>query len=226
MTDIYLRDLFRLVLRKWWIIFICVAVLSAASYIWTNYFVVPTYTASTTLYVGKNPNRFGIQSDDLYLGMDLINDYREIAKSRSVVNKVIEELGLDIKTEDMAKKIKVNQPEMTRVIEISATDPDPQMAMNITDTMAEVFRRKVIEIMQLENVQIIDKAELPTYPTSPNKMINYLVGVVMGLVSGVALIFVIDYIDDTIKTPEDVQKYTGLPVIGIIPVLTEKGRRP
>ena len=111
--------------------------------------------------------------------MDLINDYREIAKSRSVVNKVIEELGLDIKTEDMAKKIKVNQPEMTRVIEISATDPDPQMAMNITDTMAEVFRRKVIEIMQLENVQIIDKAELPTYPTSPNKMINYLVGVVM-----------------------------------------------
>ena len=59
--------------------------------------------------------------------------------------------------------------------------------------------------MQLENVQIIDKAELPTYPTSPNKMINYLVGVVMGLVSGVALIFVIDYIDDTIKTPEDVR---------------------
>ena len=225
MTDISIRDLFRLLLRKWWIIFICVAVFGTASYIWTNYYVVPMYSASTTLYVGKNTNQIGIQSDDLYLGMDLILDYREIAQSRLVVNEVIKELGLDIDDEEMAKRIKVNRREMTRVIEISVKDSDPQMAMDITNKLAEVFKRKVVEIMQLQNVQRIDKAELPVLPVSPSKMINYLVGVVAGLAVSVGLIFTRYYIDDTIKTPEDVQKYIGLPVIGTIPVFDQKGRR-
>ncbi len=225
MVEIAVKDLFRILLKRCWIIFICIIFFGAASYIWTNHYVVPMYTASTTLYVGKNTEEFGIQPTDLSLGTNLILDYREIAKSKLVANEIINELGLKMSAGAMAGRISVNQRGMTRIIEISVTDRDPQMAMVIANTAAEVFKRKVVEIMQVENIQIIDRAELPRFPVSPNKRMNYMVGIILGLALGVGLVFLIEFLDDTIKTPEDVQKYTGLSVIGTIPVFHRKGRR-
>lgn len=223
MVEISIKDIFKILLRKWWIIFICVVVFGAAAYTWTNYFVVPMYSANTTLYVGKNTDTVGIQSNDLYLGANLILDYREIAKSKLVAYEVINELGLNMSAGAMASMISVEQRELTRVIQISVSYPDPQMAMDIANKVAEVFQKKVIEIMQLENVQIIDRAELPRFPISPNNRLNYLVGIILGLAIGVGIIFLTEFLDDTIKTPEDVQKHVDLPVIGVIPVFT--GRR-
>lgn len=225
MVEISIRDIIKILLRKWWIVFICVVVFGVASYIWTNNFVVPMYTASTTLYVGKNTDQIGIASTDLNLGSNLIMDYREIAKSKLVAYEVIDELGLRMSAGAMAGRIRVDQRDMTRVIQISVSDPNPQMATDIANTVAEVFKGKVIEIMQVENVQVIDKAELPMFPVSPNKQMNYMVGIVLGLAIGVGIIFLIEFLDDTVKTPEDVQKYTGLTVIGTIPVFQGKGRR-
>lgn len=223
MTDISIKELLKILLRKWWIIFICVVVFGIAAYVWTNYFVTPMYSASTTLYVGKNTETVGIESSDLYLGANLILDYREIAKSKLVAYEVIDELRLKMNAGALANMIRVEQREMTRVIQISVSYPDPQMAMDITNKVAEVFKKKVIDIMQLENVQIIDKAELPGFPISPNNRLNYIVGILLGLAIGVGIIFLIEFLDDTIKTPEDVQKYIDLPVIGVIPVFN--GRR-
>ncbi len=223
MVEISIKDVFKILLRKWWIIFICVVVFGAAAYTWTNYFVVPMYSANTTLYVGKNTDTVGIQSNDLYLGANLILDYREIAKSKLVAYEVIDELGLNMSAGAMASMISVEQRELTRVIQISVRYPDPQMAMDIANKVAEVFQKKVIEIMQLENVQIIDRAELPRFPISPNNRLNYMVGIILGLAIGVGIIFLIEFLDDTIKTPEDVQKHVDLPVIGVIPVFN--GRR-
>ncbi len=225
MADISIKDIFSILFRKCWIIFICVVVFGAAAYIWTNYYLVPMYTASTTLYVGKNTDQVGIQSTDLNLGSNLIMDYRELAKSKLVAYEVIDELGLKMSAGAMAGRISVDQRGMTRVIQISVTDPNPQMAMDIANTVAEVFKRKVIEIMQVENVQVIDKAELPMFPVSPNKQMNYMVGIILGLVISIGIIFLIEFLDDTVKTAEDVQKCTGLNVIGTIPVFQGKGRR-
>lgn len=225
MVEISIKDIFKILLMKWWIIFICVVFFGAVAYIWTSNFVVPMYTTSTTLYVGKNTDQIGIESTDLSLGSNLIMDYREIAKSKLVAYEVIDELGLRMSAGAMAGRIRVDQRDMTRVIQISVTDPNPQMAMDIANTVAKVFKRKVTEIMQVENVQVIDKAELPIFPVSPNKQMNYMVGIVVGLAIGVGIILLIEFLDDTIKTPDDVQKYTGLTVIGTIPVFHGKRRR-
>lgn len=225
MEDISYKQLLKKILERWWILLICVLVSFSTAYVWTNNFVVPLYSASTTLYVGKNTDQIGIESSDLNLGSNLILDYREIAKSKLVAYEVIDELGLRMSAGAMAGRIRVDQRDMTRVIQISVSDPNPQMATDIANTVAEVFKGKVIEIMQVENVQVIDKAELPMFPVSPNKQMNYMVGIVLGLAIGVGIIFLIEFLDDTVKTPEDVQKYTGLTVIGTIPVFQGKGRR-
>lgn len=225
MVEISVRDIFKILLRKWWIVIICITLTGVASYIWTNYYTTEMYSASTTLYVGKNTDAVGVQTADLNLGSNLILDYREIAKSRRVAYVVIDELGLKTSARAMSNRISVNQRDMTRVIEISVSDVNPQMAMDITNKVAEVFQSKVKEIMQIENVQIIDKAEMPMYPVSPNKQMNYLLGIIIGLVIGVGIIFLIAFLDDTIKTPDDVQRHVELSVIGAIPAFQKIGRR-
>ena len=168
MTEISIKDIFGMLVRRWWIILVFAVVFGAAVYIRTNFFTVPLCNASTTLYVGKNTDQFGIETADLNLGSSLILDYREIAKSRLVAYEVLDELGLGMSAEEVSDKIMVDQKDTTRVIEITVKDSDPQMAMDIANTVAEVFRRKVADIMQIENVQIIDTADAGAF-VSPRK---------------------------------------------------------
>lgn len=218
MLEINIKDLLRLILRKWWIFAICILVFGSAAYIWTNYFIVPIYSSSTTLYVGKNVDSEGIQTSDLSLGSNLIHDYRELARSKLVAREVINEMGLqNMNPASLAGRIGVSQRGESRVIQISVNDTNPQMAMELTNKVAEVLQKKITEIMQIENVQIIDKAELQPYPISPNKRMNYMIGAILGLFVGMGMILLIIYFDNTVKTPEDVKKHLDLPVIGTIP---------
>jgi capsular polysaccharide biosynthesis protein len=155
----------------------------------------------------------------MMLGTQLVKDYRELVKSRMVSNIVIQELGLkNITTERLAQKITVTSKNDTRVIQISSEDGDPELAMNITNKVADIFKTQVVEIMKVENVQIIDKAEKATHPVRPNKR-NYLaISFILGLALGLFIIFLIEFLDNTIKTPEDVAKHLDIPVIGTIPV--------
>lgn len=216
--EINLKEIFHLVFRKWWLILLCVVVCGSLSFFLTYYYMIPNYRANTTLYVGKNADEKGMTATDLNIGASIVLDYREIAKSRLVASTVISELGLfNISIDELVEKINVEQRTETRVIEISVTDNDPKMAMIITNKVAEVFQRKIVDIMQVENVQVIDKAEVPIEPVSPNKSLNLVIGIVLGCMFGFGFILIIKYLDYTVKTPEDIKKYTGLPVIGTIP---------
>jgi capsular polysaccharide biosynthesis protein len=226
MEELNLKEVFMVLKGKWWVLVICVVVMFSLAYFWTNYYVTPLYSAETTLYVGKNIDQEGLQTTDLNMGTNLIEDYREIAKSRLVAYEVMEELGITgIDADTLAEKIKVVQRGETRVIQISVEDADPRKALEITRTVAEVFRKKVIQIMQLENVQIIDRAEMPLLPVSPQKSRNYMLGIMLGAAIGAGIIFLIYFLDDNIKTPEDIRKCVELPVIGTIPAFRIKGRR-
>lgn len=226
MAEIGLEEMLKLLLRKWWILFICTMAFGGVAYIYNDYYTVPIFSASTTLYVGKNIDQVGIQQSDLYLGSNLIMDYREIAKSKQVAYEVIKELGFsNMSASSMAGRIEVTQRNETRVIQISVTDTNPKKAMDITNKVAEVFQKKVVKIMQVDNVQIIDKAELPIYPINSNKNRDIMIGIILGLAIGVGIVLLIEVLDNNIKTTEDVQKYVDLPVIGTIPVFQNKWRR-
>ena len=93
--------------------------------------------------------------------------------------------------------------------------------MVIANKVAEVFKQKVVELMDVENVQVIDRAEVPISPVKPKKELNIAIATFIGLMTGLGIIFLIEYLDNTIKTPEDIEKHLGLPVIGTIPVFPE-----
>lgn len=216
--ELSFKDIFRLLSEKWWIIFLCIILFGGTSVIYSTHFSEPVYEANTTLYVGKNVDETGVDSSSLYIGEMVVLDYQEIAKSRLVASAVIEDLNLDdITISELSKKISVEQRKETRIIEISVTDTDPERAMIISNKVAEVFREKIIKIMQFENVQIIDTAILPTEPISMSSTMVFLIMLFAGLIIGFLIILMIEYFNNTIRTPEDVKKHLNLPVIGTIP---------
>lgn len=224
MEEIDLKDIFRMLIKRWYIVLISVIVCSAAAAIISLFVLKPVYQSNTTLYIGKNVDgeKTDLAYNDVLLGSQLVKDYREIVKSRLVARQVLDELKLnDITVDDLTAKLSVDLKNDTRVIQISASDNNPEMASNIANKVAEVFITKVVDIMKVENVKVIDKAEVPENPVKPNKKMNVAVGFLLGLMLGFGVIFLIEYFDNTIKTTDDIKKYLDLPVIGTIPVFPE-----
>lgn len=224
MEEIDLKDIFGMLIKRWYIILISVLICTAAAALISLFILKPVYQSNTTLYIGKNLDggKTDLAYNDVLLGSQLVKDYREVVKSRLVANEVMQELKLeDMTIEDFTAKLSVDLKNDTRVIQISATDNNPETAKNIANKVAEVFMVKVVDIMQVENVKVIDTAEVPDKPIKPNKKMNVAIGFILGLMVGFGIVFIIEYFDNTIKTADDIKKYLDLPVIGTIPVFPE-----
>lgn len=210
--------------RLWILIFLPVVAASVSAYL-SLYVMIPVYEANTTLYVinDRGNTQYPLAYEDLIIGEYLVKDYRELAKSRTVTGAVVEELDLKGFTPGMlASMVNVNSKNDTRIIEISVKDTDPARAMDIANKLGEVFKAKVIELMKADNVNIVDPAELPGSPVSPRTTVNIAVAVLAGLMAAAGLAFFIEYMDDSIKSSEDVEKYLKLNVLGAIPALNIK----
>lgn len=226
MSSLDIKELIQLLRKKWWIIAVSAVTCTIIAAFITMYLITPMYKANSTLYVYKHissSDSNDVTYNDLLANSQLVKDYRELVKSRQVADAVISKLGLtDITTEEISKKLSVTNKDETRIIQITATDKDPKQAAKIANTVAEVFQEKAVSIMQVNNVQIIDEATVPKSPYKPNLILNLAIGFILGAVVSCGIIILVDYFDDTIKTPEDVQKYINVPVIGTIPVFPDK----
>ena len=163
-----------------------------------------------------------LQYSDLQISRQLVQTYREIARSRRVLDSVIDNLKLDYSYGQLREKVEVTSVRDTEVIHITVTDPNPRLARRIANQVADSFKAQTEEIMQLESVTILDYAVIPSRPVSPRIPLNIAIALVVGLMVAAGLVFLLEYLDNTVKTPEDVQEYLGLPVLGIIPYVEEE----
>lgn len=220
MEEISLREIF-FILRKHLRLIVLLLTLSIALSATVTFFILDKeYSAFTTLMVGKprdyiNENK--IEYNELLLNQKLVSTYGELIKTRVVSEKVISNLDLSLSYNAFRNKVNVSLVKDTEIIGITVTDTDPSLAAEIANETASVFMETVQEIMKVENVQVIDRAEPSDTPVSPRPMLNIAVSAILGLMLGVFIAFLIEMLDNTIKTPEDVEKHLGLPVIGSIP---------
>ncbi len=218
-------DLYELwqVIAKRWIMIVLLPVLAVAAGTVVSIFVLtPQYQASTTLLVMKPTDTTQILYQDIQVSRQLVDTYREIARSSTVLNKVVGNLQLPYSTNALRNQVDVTSVRNTEIINISATNPDPETARNIANEVARVFMSEVVDIYKVENVSLVDAATTPGGPISPRVQLNVAVALVVGLMAAVGLAFLQEYLDKTIKTPEDVQKHLQIPVLGIIPYVDKK----
>ncbi len=212
------------VLRKRWMIVVVITLIATLTSGVISYFVIkPVYQASTTLIVGKKASESGqaanqmLDNNVLLANQQLAKTYATIAQSRTVEQNVLKDLNLPLTVEGLDSLISVTPVKTTEILEIQVTNQNPELAASIANTMAQEFSKAVIEIKKVDSVSIVDTAVIPDKPIKPKKTLNVLIAFFVGIMASVGLVFLLEYLDNTVKTSSDVEKLLGIPVLGIIP---------
>lgn len=220
-VEIDLRDIFAILINKLAIIVLAAVLGAAVAFTFTKFLISPVYQARTQVLVKSTSltTTDQIKVSDLQSSNYLTKDYMILIKSNPVLDKVIADLGLDMSSSALAGKIHVSSQTDTRILTIAVNDKDPMMAKKIADAVREASKTRIHEVMGMETVENVDEAILPESPISPNTKMNTLIGFMLGFVIAIAVIIIRFMLDDTIKAQEDVEKYLGLSVLGLIPEL-------
>lgn len=221
---ISLKELFT-ILRKRLVMILAITIGAAlVSAIVSFYFITPIYQTSTQILVNqKKQDEKIIQYNEVQTNVQLTNTYKVIVKSPVILDQVKEKLKLDMSTGALNNKINVANEKDSQVIALTVEDKDAKLARDIANTTAEVFKSEIAKIMSVDNVTILSKAEVTEgqSPIKPNKMLNVAIAFVVGLMASVGLAFLLEYLDNTLKKEEDIEKLLGLPVLGVISHIEE-----
>ena len=214
-----LREYFGIIKKRFWIIALITVVGAVISGLISFFVLKPVYETKTTLIVDTNQNEETqtVTGDQFSVSQKLAVTYGEIIKSRTVLEPVINYLKLDETYDELVKKINVSPVKDTQIISISVQDTNPKKARDIANQIPTVFTRQVKRITSANGVEVIDKAITPENPIKPNKLMNIAIAAVLGMMVGLFIVFLLEYMDNKIKTPQDIEKQLGLPVLGVIP---------
>ena len=187
----------------------------------TYFMITPIYKADSQFLVSQNQSETTVELNDIRTNIELISTYSEIIRSNRILDEVIDDLNITIGSNALRNKITVSNAGNSQVVTISVTDPDPKIAVDLANTTVEVFQNRIDSLMNVNNVNVLNEAVLPEDPTpiSPNLFMNLVIAFVLGGMIGVGLAFLLDYLDTTIKTEEEVEQTLKLPVMGVIPSL-------
>ena len=216
--EIDLKQLFFVLLDKIRIILLSGLILALAAFLATKLLMTPIYTSTSSVYVLNRQNSQSTATNsDISAATSLTKDYEKMVTSRTVMEQVIDRLGLDMTAEHLASSISVNNDTGTRILDITVGHENADMAKKIADAVAEISSVQIVELMGMEKVNIIDWGGIASHPSSPNVKRNMLLAGIIGVFLAAAVVIIIFLLDDTIKSADDVEKYLGLSVLGTIP---------
>ncbi|RSD26979.1 YveK family protein [Mesobacillus subterraneus] len=216
---ISLRDLLG-ILRKRLILILSITFTTVCiSAIVSFIFLTPVYQASTQILVNQSKNdQNGYNASDVQTNLQFINTYNVIIKSPAILNPVIDKLNLNMTSAQLNEKISVGSEKNSQVVNITVRDEKVENAVKIANTVAKVFKSEITDIMSVDNVSILSPATAieGQSPIKPRPLINISIALIIGMMAGIGLALLLDYMDNTIKNEQDIERFLRLPVIGII----------
>jgi capsular polysaccharide biosynthesis protein len=200
------------------LVILAVTITGAVSF----YFLTPIYQSSTQILVNQSKNNQQSYSTmEVQTNLQLINTYTVIIKSPAILDLVIRELNLDLTVKQLNEQISVASEKDSQVVNITVKNPDPKMAAAIANMTASVFQQEISNIMKVDNVSILATADENPVPVEPRPVLNMAIALVFGLIAGMGLAFLLEYLDNTIKSEKDVENILGLPVLGVISIIED-----
>lgn len=215
--EIDLVELLGVILHNLWIIIVSGVIVAAVALLVSYFIITPKYESVTKIYVISKTNADTMTYSDLQAGSTLTKDYKELVKSRPVLEEVLAETGIDVELKNLEAQITVEVPQDTRIVSITVEDKDPYEARIIADSVRIAASKHIQEVMDTEAVNVVEEASLPIEKSSPSIRKNIVIGYAVGLFLAIAIVIINYIMDDTIKTPDDVEKFLGVSVLGSIP---------
>ena len=226
MEELDLKELLSLFWSKIFQIIVIVLITTGVGIIYTYGFTTPKYSSSTTLVLTGSEKTAGtdsansITTTDVTLNSKLVSTYSELVKSSKVLRQVISNLGIDVNEEELRKNVSVKSVEDTEVIKITVTNENAAYSAKIANEIAKIFSNMDSEIY---NINIVDDAEVSNTPSNIHHSKDVVIFGFLGIVIAVMYVLIANMLDTTIKTPEDIEKGVGLPVLVTIPYIENFG---
>ena len=225
MTEtINIEQLWHILKKNLLMILSLAAVFAIGSALITYFLITPKYEASTQILVNQKEQQGQIQVQEVQTNLQLINTYNEIIKTPAILDKVIDNLKLEGESANLASKVNVTNQQQSQVINVTVTDVEQAEAVKIVNEISKVFQDEIENIMNVDNVSILTKAEKSEDPTpvSPKPLVNIVIAFILGALLGLAIAFLREFLDKSVKNEEDVAQHIGLPVLGSIPAFKQK----
>ncbi|WDM33074.1 capsular biosynthesis protein [Priestia megaterium] len=221
---ISLRELFQVLRKRLWLIVLITIIAATISAVISFFVLTPVYESKTQILVNQAKNDQQLYNPQtVQTNVQLINTYNDIIKSPAILDKVIKELKLDSSAQSLSGQIQVTNAQDSQVAQIVVQDTSAKRATEIANTTASVFKKEVPKIMNVDNVSVLSKATLgeSASPMKPQPLMNIAIAVVVGLMVGVGLSFLLEYLDNTLKTEQDIENLLELPVMGVITTIKD-----
>ena len=226
MEELDLKQLFNIFWNKKIQIILLIAIFIVIGIIYTYGFTTPMYTSSTTLVLAganaeneNNQTSESITTTDVTLNSKLVSTYSELVTRKSIIRQVISNLGINVNENTIRNNITVNSVKNTELIEISVTNENPIYAAQIANETAKVFTEEIAgKIYNINNVHVIDEAEVSKTPSNINHQKDIVIFAFIGVVVSIIYVLMANMLDTTVKTAEEIEKTFKIPVLASVPI--------
>lgn len=221
---ISMKELFQVFKKRLWLILLITIIAATLSTVISFFVLTPVYQSETQILVNQAKNDQQLyNTQTVQTNVQLISTYNDIIKSPAILDKVIKELKLDGSAQSLSSQIQVTNAQDSQVAQIVVQDTSAKRATEIANTTASVFRQEVPKIMNVDNVSILSDATLTesASPVKPQPLLNIAIAIVVGLMVGIGLSFLLEYLDNTLKTEQDIENLLELPVMGVITTIKD-----
>ncbi|MDO7908400.1 Wzz/FepE/Etk N-terminal domain-containing protein [Paenibacillus sp. JX-17] len=214
-----LKEYLSVIKRKWWVLALTLVICVGAAFLYTSS-IKPVYQASADLIVNKpietSTGQTQVDQNSINTNLMLVNTYKQIISSEAITKSVVKQHPeLNLTAQQLSNKITINSVKDTQVINVTVRDSSYQRAATIVNSVSDVFINRVTEIMKVNNVTILNAAD-PTYnagPVNNNQTVLIILSLVVGLLLGLGIIFLLDYLDDSVRTEHDLEQVLGIKLL-------------
>ncbi len=228
-NTISLQEIAYALKKRWKLIALITIAATLVSAILSFFVIKPQYEAKTKLFIGKQESQDNnaYNNNDVMMYQQLMKTYAELAKTSDLVTKAVKSADLDYNQEDIKailKNLNATPSAETQILDLSFKGGNPKEVLKLTEAITNEFISESKELIPNGNVQVIQKPQLPEKPVSPNKKLNIFIAFVLGLMVGVGVVLLLEYLDNTFKSREDLENTLDLPIIGTIPDYDNVGK--
>lgn len=220
-VEIDLKEIMFLLLDRL-IVILLVGVLTAGlAFLGTKLLITPKYQSTTSIYIMNQNDESKVNASDYTTSNFMTKDYEVLITCPPVLQQVIADLDLEFSISQLESMITIQNRQDTRILYITVTDTDPGRARQIADAVRATSAIKIKDIMKIEDVNTVSSASLSSTPVSPNVFKNMIIGAALGIIATIAVIIIRHITDDTIKSPDEIEKYLGISTLATIPIMSE-----
>ncbi|MGU8471681.1 YveK family protein [Clostridium perfringens] len=219
---INLQDVAFSLKKRWKLIALITIAATLVSAILSFFVIKPQYEASTKLFIGKQETKenSSYNSNDVMMYQKLMKTYSELVTTSDLVTKAVKNADLDYnqnEIEGILNNLTATPSADTQILDLSYKGGNPKEVLKLTEAITNEFILESKNLISNGNIQVIQKPQLPEYPVSPKKKLNIVAAFILGIFIGIGVVLLLEYIDNTFKSREELEKTLELPIIGTIP---------